>query len=222
METKRILSLLLVFSLLLSLPLLFSGCTAEGKDGKTYRLTPVLPEEAVAPVKKTYPDEDQAILDEYYRKMLDKYPAWGQIPRRMLQEHYDETDDRVNVSFTFCLGGIGTGCECRYSSGPANPEGGWMLKENGFKKFYTSGVSQKQKDALLERLAMQIEAQIEAKGLEAKEPIRDQIYLSWSERDGELFATSEYIVYYANPPKNTDPDEFVSNHEHLFASIKLE
>ena len=69
---------------------------------------------------------------------------------------------------------------------------------------------------------MQIEAQIEAKGLEAKEPIRDQIYLSWSERDGELFATSEYIVYYANPPKNTDPDEFVSDHEHLFASIKLE
>ena len=61
METKRILSLLLVFSLLLSLPLLFSGCAAEGKDGKTYRLTPVLPEEAVAPVKKTYPDEDHCL-----------------------------------------------------------------------------------------------------------------------------------------------------------------
>lgn len=222
METKRILSLLLVFSLLLSLPLLFSGCAAEGKDGKTYRLTPVLPEEAVAPVKKTYPDEDQAILDEYYRKMLEEYPSWREIPRRMLREYYDETDGRVNVSFTFCLGGIGTGCECRYSSGPANPEGGWMLKENGFKKFYTSGVSQKQKDALLERLAAQIDAMIEEEGYVSNESVRDRIYLSWAERDGELFATSEYIVYYANPPKNTDPDEFVSDHEHLFASIKLE
>ena len=76
-------------------------------------------------------------------------------------------------------------------------------------------------DSLLDRLAAQIDAMIEEEGYVSNESVRDRIYLSWAERDGELFATSEYIVYYANPPKNTDPDEFVSDHEHLFASIKL-
>ncbi|MBR4769484.1 MAG: hypothetical protein IK090_00970 [Clostridia bacterium] len=221
METKRILSLFLVFSLLLSLPLLFAGCVADGKDGKTYRLIPVTGEEAVAPNKRSYSDEVQAILDEYYRKMLEEYPSWREIPRRMLQEHYDETDDRVNVSFTFCFGGFTTDCRCSFSSGPANPEGGWTIEENGFQKYYSAGASQKQINAILERLAMQIEAQIENNGLVAKESVRDNIHPVWRSRDGELYAEAEFIAYYANPPKNTDPDEFVSDHEHLFASIKL-
>ena len=221
MTTKKILSLFLVFSLLLSLPLLFAGCVADGKDGETYRLIPTLQEEAVAPVKKTYSDEEQAILDEYYQKMLIEFPSWRQIPRRMLREHYDETDDRVNVSFTFCLGGFTTDCRCSFSSGPANPEGSWTIEENGFQKYYSAGASQKQIDAILERLAMQIEAQIENKGLVAKESVRDYIHPVWRSRDGELYAEAEFIAYYANPPKNTDPDEFVSDHEHLFASIKL-
>ena len=230
---KQLISLCLILVLICSFILSFAGCggaagentpsSGTSTDGtETFRLVPVSEEEAIAPNKRSYSDEEQAILDEYYRKMLEEYPSWREIPRRMLQEHYDETDDRVNVSFTFCLGGIGTRCKCRYFSGPNCPEGGWTIEENGFRKFYSSGVSQEQKDALLDRLAAQIDAMIEEEGYVSNESVRDQIYLSWAERDGELFATSEYIVYYANPPKNTDPDEFVSDHEHLFASIKLE
>ena len=219
MTTKKILSLFLVFSLLLSLPLLFAGCVADGKDGKTFRLIPVTGEEAVAPSKQSYSDEVQAILDEYYRKMLEKYPSWRQIPRRMLREHYFEANGFVDIEFTFCFGGFTTDCRCSFSSGPANPEGSWTIEENGFRKFYSSGASQKQIDAILERLAMQIEAQIENKGLVAKESVRDRIYLSWAERDGELYAEAEFIADYPDTPEGENGCGI--DHEHLFASIKL-
>ena len=230
---KRLVPLFLILVLICSFILSFAGCggatgentTSSGTstDGaETFRLIPTSPEEAVAPEKKTYPDEIQAVLDEYYQKMLEEYPSWNQIPRKMLREYYSETNGYVNVRFTFCLGGIGTRCVCRYLSGPANPEGSWMIQENGFKKFYTSGISQEQKDALLDRLAAQIDAKIEEGDYVPKESARDQIHLSWEERDGELFATSEFIVHYANPPKDTDPDEFESDHEHLFGRIRLE
>ena len=219
METKRILPLFLVFSLLLSLPLLFAGCVADGKDGKTYRLIPTLQEEAVAPVKKTYSDEEQAILDEYYQKMLIEFPSWRQIPRRMLREHYFEANGYVNVEFTFCLGGFNTDCRCAFSASRINPEGSWTIWENGFKKFYTSGVAQAQMDYLRERLAMQIEAQIENNGLVAKESVRDVINLCWHDYNGELFATAEYIAYYPNVSE--DQKGCGIDHEHLFASIKL-
>ncbi len=219
MTTKKILSLFLVFSLLLSLPLLFAGCVADGKDGKTYRLIPVTGEEAVAPSKQSYSDEVQAILDEYYQEMLEKYPSWRQIPRRMLRERYYEANGFVDVKFTFCFGGFTTDCRCSFSSEPINPEGSWTIEENGFRKFYSSGASQKQIDAILERLAMQIEAQIENKGLVAKESVRDRIYLSWAERDGELYAEAEFIADYPDTPEGENGCGI--DHEHLFASIKL-
>ena len=220
MTTKKILSLFLVFSLLLSLPLLFAGCVADGKDGKTYRLIPTLQEEAVAPVKKTYSDEEQAILDEYYQKMLIEFPSWRQIPRRMLREHYFETNGFVDVEFTFCLGGFTTDCRCSFSSGSANPEGSWTIWENGFKKFYTSGVTQAQMDYIRDRLAAQIEEMIEEKGLTEREPVPETIYPYWVERDGELFVTAEYIAYYPNVSE--DQKGCGIDHEHLFGRILLE
>ena len=236
---RTIPSLLFCFSLLLSLSLTFAGCggtagdtagdtsadgsalsTSAEKDVETLRLIPTLQEEAVAPVKKTYSDEEQAILDEYYQKMLIEFPSWRQIPRRMLRERYDETNGFVDVEFTFCLGGVGTNCVCRYSTGPANPEGHWTIWENGFKKFYTSGVTQAQMDYIRDRLAAQIEEMIEEKGLTEREPVPETIYPHWVDNKGELFVTAEYIAYYPNVSE--DQKGCGSDHEHLFGRILLE
>ena len=221
MTTKKILSLFLVFSLLLSLPLLFAGCVADGKDGETYRLIPTLQEEAVAPVKKTYSDEEQAILDEYYQKMLIEFPSWRQIPRKMVREfYYEEDDGYFVVDFVFCLGGINTDCRCRFSSSRINPEGKWSIYEDGFKKFYTSGVTQAQMDYLRERLALQIEEKIEQQGLIEREPVRESIHPCWYDYSGELCVTSEYIAYYPDPPEGINGCGI--DHEHLIARIILE
>ena len=236
---RTIPSLLFCLSLLLSLSLTFAGCggtagdtagdtstdgsalsTSAQKDVETLRLVPTLQEEAVAPVKKTYSDEEQAILDEYYQKMLDEYPSWRQIPRRMLREVYDEHNGFVDVEFTFCLGGVNTNCVCRYFSGPANPEGDWTIWENGFKKFYASGVTQAQMDYIRDRLAAQIEEMIEEKGLIEREPVPETIYPYWVDNKGELFVTAEYIASIPNPPE--DLKGCGIDHEHLFGRILLE
>ena len=237
---RTIPSLLFCLSLLLSLSLTFAGCggtagdtasagdtsadgsalsTSAQKDVETLRLIPTLPEEAIAPVKQSYPDEIQAILDEYYQKMLIEYPSWRQIPRRMLREYCSEHNGFVNVEFTFCLGGVGTHCMCSYSNGPANPEGHWTIWEDGFKKFYASGVTQAQMDYIRGRLAAQIEEKIEEKGLIEREPVPEKIRPYWVERDGELFVTAEYIASIPNPPE--DLKGCGIDHEHLFGRILL-
>ena len=236
---RTIPSLLFCLSLLLSLSLTFAGCggtagdtagdtstdgsalsTSAQKDVETLRLIPTLQEEAVAPIKRSYSDEIQAILDEYYQKMLDEYPSWRQIPRRMLREHYSETNGFVDVEFTFCLGGVGTNCSCRFSTSRIKPEGEWTIWENGFKKFYASGVTQAQMDYIRDRLAAQIEEKIEEKGLIEREPVPEKIRPYWVERDGELFVTAEYIASIPNPPE--DLKGCGIDHEHLFGRILLE
>ena len=236
---KQLISLCLVLVLICSFILSFAGCggaagdtagdtsadgsalsTSAQKDVETLRLIPTLQEEAVAPIKKTYSDEIQAILDEYYQKMLIEYPSWRQIPRRMLREYCSEHNGFVNVEFTFCLGGVGTHCMCSYSNGPANPEGHWTIWEDGFKKFYTSGVTQAQMDYIRDRLAAEIEEMIEEKGLIEREPVRESIYPWWLDYNGELLVRAEYIAYYPNVSE--DQKGCGIDHEHLFGRILLE
>ena len=243
---RTIPSLLFCLSLLLSLSLTFAGCggtagdtasagdtsadgsalsTSAQKDVETLRLIPTLPEEAIAPVKQSYPDEIQAILDEYYQKMLKEFPSWRQIPREMLREFYSEHNGFVDVEFWFCLGGRETDCFCRYSShsrlsADGTPIGGWTIyEEEGFKKFYASGVTQAQMDYIRGRLAAQIEEKIEEKGLIEREPVPEKIRPYWVERDGELFVTAEYIASIPNPPE--DLKGCGIDHEHLFGRILL-
>ena len=242
---RTIPSLLFCLSLLLSLSLTFAGCggtagdtagnvSTDGsalsasaqKDVETLRLIPTLPEEAIAPVKQSYPDEIQAILDEYYQKMLKEFPSWRQIPREMLLEVYDERNGGVNVAFWFCLGGVDTDCVCTYYShsslsADGTPIGGWTIYEaEGCKKFYASGVTQAQMDYIRDRLAAQIEEMIEEKGLIEREPVPETIHPYWVERGGELFVTAEYIASIPNPPE--DLKGCGIDHEHLFGRILLE
>ncbi len=228
---KQLISLCLILVLICSFILSFAGCggaagentTAPGTstDGtETFRLIPVSPEEAVAPIKKTYSDEIQAVLDEYYQKMLEEYPSWEQIPRKMLREFYSERNGFVKVEFTFCLGGLNTDCSCEFSTSRIKPEGEWTIRENGFKKFYTSGVTQAQMDDIRDRLAAEIEEMIEEKGLVEREPVRESIYPSWYGYNGELCVRAEYIAYYPNVSE--DQKGCGIDHEHLFGRILLE
>ena len=138
----------------------------------------------------------------------------------MLREHYFEANGFVDVEFTFCLGGFTTDCRCSFSSEPINPEGSWTIWENGFKKFYTSGVTQAQMDYLRERLALQIEEKIEQQGLIEREPVRESIRPCWYDYSGELCVMSEYIAYYPDPPEGINGCGV--DHEHLIARIILE
>ena len=236
---KQLISLCLILVLICSFILSFAGCggaagdtagdtsadgsvlsTSAQKDLETLRVIPTLQEEAVAPVKKTYSDEEQAILDEYYQKMLIEFPSWRQIPRKMLREFYSERNGFVDVKFTFCLGGLNTDCSCEFSTSRIKPEGKWTIRENGFKKFYTSGVTQAQMDYIRDRLAAQIEEMIEEKGLIEREPVRESIYPSWYGYNGELCVRAEYIAYYPNVSE--DQKGCGIGHEHLFGRIPLE
>ncbi len=228
---KQLISLCLVLVLICSFILSFTGCGGTAGENtplsgtltngtETFRLIPTLQEEAVAPIKKTYSDEIQAILDEYYQKMLIEFPSWRQIPRRMLRERYYEANGFVDVEFTFCLGGLNTDCSCEFSTNRKNPEGEWRIREDGFKKFYTSGVTQAQMDSIRDRLAAQIEEMIEEKGLIEREPVRESIYPCWYGYNGELCVRAEYIAYYPDPPEG-EADCGI-NHEHLFGRILLE
>ncbi len=242
---KQLISLCLILVLICSFILSFAGCggaagdtagdtSADGsalsasaqKDVETLRLIPTLQEEAIAPIKQSYSDEIQAILDECYQKMLIEFPSWRQIPRRMLWEVYDERNGRVSIEFWFCLGGRKTNCYCTYNShsrlsADGTPIGGWTIyEEECFKKFYASGVTQAQMDYIRDRLAAQIEEMIEEKGLIEREPVRESIYPSWYGYNGELFVRAEYIAFIPNPPE--DLKGCGIDHEHLFGRILLE
>ena len=227
---KQLISLCLILVLICSFILSFAGCGGAAGENtplsgtltngtETFRLIPVSPEEAVAPIKKTYSDEIQAVLDEYYQKMLEEYPSWEQIPRRMLREFYSERNGFVDVEFTFCLGGLNTDCSCEFSTNRKNPEGEWRIREDGFKKLYTSRVTQAQMDSIRDRLAAQIEEMIEEKGLVERDPVRESIYPSWYGYNGELCVRAEYIAYYPDPPEGGGGCGIT--HEHLFGRILL-
>ena len=183
-------------------------------------LTPVSPRQAVKPVKREYSDAKQAILDEYYEKMLTEYPSWRAIPREMLRERVDSYDGSLSVEFTFCLGGVETDCTCYFSSNQRNPEGTWSRFENGFKRFYSTGFSQEQINRIRAALVRQIEERIEEDdALRLRDPVRDDIYLHWYDDSGTLMVSAEYIA--DRTPETPGIRGCGIDHEHVFGRIEL-
>ncbi len=183
-------------------------------------LTPVSPRQAVKPVKAEYSDAKQAILDEYYEKMLEQYPSWRAIPREMLRERVVGNNDYLSVEFTFCLGGMETDCMCRFYSNQRNPEGTWSRFENGFKRFYSTGFSQEQINRIRAALVRQIEERIEEDdALRLRDPIRDDIYLFWYDDSGTLMVSAEYIA--DRTPETPGKAGCGFDHEHVFGRVEL-
>ena len=219
---KKTLSLALALLLLVAFALSLAGCGSPAEpEGEVAMLNAVPLENAVKPPDATLTEEDKAILDEYYEKMIEQFPSWGEIPRETLREYCFHSDQILTVYFSFCLGGYSTGCVCVFKSSPLNPEGDWKLTENGFRKYYGSGVSREEMDDLLDRLAAQIEKSVAKRGLVARDPIRDSIFPRWYDENGVLSIRAEYIAYYPEPIAVAS-DNFLTDHEHLFAEIVLD
>ena len=184
-------------------------------------LSPVSPRQAVKPVKKEYSDSEQAILDEYYEKMLKEYPSWRAIPREMLREHVVVgKNGSLSIVFTFCLGGMETDCMCRFFSNQLNPEGKWTRFENGFKRFYSTGFSQEQIERIRSALVRQIEEKIEEDdALRLREPVRDVICLFLYDDSGALTVSAEYIA--DRTPEIPGVSGCGMDHEHVFGRVEL-
>ena len=218
---KKTLSLALALLLLVAFALSLAGCGSPAEpEGEVAMLNAVPLENAVKPPDATLTEEDKAILDEYYEKMIEQFPSWGEIPREMLRESCSRPDDELTVRFCFYLGGLFTGCECVFRSS-FDSEGSWKLTENGFRKYYACGVSREEMDDLLDRLVAQIEKAVEDRDLVARDPIRDSIFPRWYDENGVLSIRAEYIAYYPESIA-VAPGVFPTDHEHLFATVVLD
>ena len=188
----------------------------------SYQLVSVSPDEAVKPKKTEYSAEDQAILDEYYRAMLEKFPQTRSISREMLLEYITRHGEYVSVEFTFCLGGKATDCRFRFDSSDFDPEGRWRCQENDFSIFYSYCISKRQMDEIRSLLAAQIREKIAEYKLEERDPVEECLSLFWSNQDGEPCALAEYIAYFTSETVGLSPCGDLSDpHYHVFASLPL-
>ncbi len=168
--------------------------------------------------KKIYSSEEQAIIDHYYDEMVLKYPEFGMIPREMLREYIYQYE-HLTVSFTFCLGGIPTDCKCTYRTSPRCPEGEWEIEENVFKKFYHSGLTEKQMNDIRAQLYSQVKEYIDEYNLDKTGVSLENTGIFWGVSDGKPFAGTEYI---ADVTLFTTKKFGCGDHAHVFGSVILE
>lgn len=174
------------------------------------------------PVKQTLSPEDQSLVNSCYRELCRRYPHLGVIPREMLLETVarGENGEAVSVRFTFCLGGSPTNCECTYFPGPLRRGDGWLLREDEFRKYYQSGLTDAEISRIKAELVRQLRAQIDADHLVPQKPPEDGIHLYWSvDPDGRLCAMAECI---ADVTPQTTRAFACGDHAHLFGKVIID
>ena len=200
-------SIALVLSLLMIL-LTFVSCG--GADGPF-----------VGPAKKEFSQEEQKTLDQYYDKMISRYPRFAAIPRKLLLEsiYKPKNSEYWEVSFTFCFGGIPTDCVCTFSTSPRYPAGHWELKENEFSAFYQSGLDESTMTKIQTSLAKGISECIEANHLEKASISAENLPIYWEIEDGKIYAGCEVI---SNVTPDTTNQYGCGDHAHVFGKILVE
>lgn len=174
------------------------------------------------PVKQALSAEDQSLVNSCYRELCRRYPHFGAIPREMLLESVNRGRDGavVAVRFTFCLGGIQTDCECTYFPASLHSGSRWELREDEFRKYYQSGLTEAEMSRIKAELTGQIRAQIESYHLALQEPLEDEIHLYWSaDPDGRLCAMAECI---AGVTPQTTREFGCGDHAHLFGKVPID
>ena len=179
---------------------------------------PASGDEFVKPEKTVFTPDKQALADEYYLKMKELYPEFGQIPRDMLFEYVFIWEDGFTVEFEFCYGGVQTDCRCRFSTSPKYPEGHWDLYENGFKKFYQTGITAEEMKAIREYLANQVIAYINEYKLENK-VTPEKLLIFCQDYQGKLSICTEWI---ARVTEQTTKEFGCFDHEHVFGEYVIE
>ncbi|MBQ7699825.1 MAG: hypothetical protein IJT49_05735 [Clostridia bacterium] len=182
-------------------------------------VVPASGDELVKPDKTVFTPDKQALADEYYLKMKELYPEFGQIPRDMLLEYvFIWEDGYFTVEFEFCYGGAQTDCRCRFSTSPKYPEGCWTLQENGFKKFYQTGITAAEMKKIREDLAKQVIDYINEYKLENK-VTPDKLLIFCQDYDGKLSICTEWI---AKVTEQTTTQFGCFDHAHVFGEYVIE
>ena len=216
---------LLLAALLLFLPV---SCAAadENKpyqhDPVTYTLVVADPAQYIRPVKNTYSAEEQEKLDDFYTEAIKRYPCFAEFPRDMLQETIEKDEERglLYVRFSYYLGGVDTSCSCEYS-GPGEADRDMWCETAGFLRYATLGVTEAQMREIHALLLEQVLDAIDYYHLQKTDDVADQIYIYWRiDRDGALYAASEYIAHYAEP--KTPAGGCGVDHEHIMAKVRIE
>ena len=216
--------ILLCLALVLSLASL-AGCAdpASVPSGNTPAGNPPAPDAVPAP-QPEHTAEEQAIIDKYYQEMCAQYPSFASIPRENLREIYYKSSESeyFNVMFQFCLGGVGTGCECRFATSPRYPEGKWDIEENEFSRFYDRTMTGEQMADIRHCLYEGVKSYYDRNHLKNKdgcELTEDSIYLVWQYRDGKYYASTEQIGYVT---LLTTKKYGCGDHAHVFGSVTVD
>lgn len=216
--------ILLCLALLLSLAAL-AGCAdpASVPSGNTPAGNPPDTDAVPAP-QPEHTAEEQAIIDKYYQEMCGQYPSFASIPRENLREIYYRSaeSEYFDVRFQFCLGGVGTGCECRFATSPRYPEGKWDIDENEFSRFYDRTMTGEQMADIRHRLYEGVESYYDRNHLKNKdgsELTEDSIYLVWQYRDGKFYASTEQIGYVT---LLTVKKYGCGDHAHVFGNVEID
>ncbi len=224
---KRFLTLVSLLALVL-LPLsLLGGCSAEGSSEEPaekpryfVNADTASTDPYVTCPKESCSEQEQAILDQYYDQMVVKYPEFGKIPREMLQEEFLGVAEEFEVSFTFYFGGRPTDCKCTFRKTSASAQGEWELKEDAFKKFYQSGLTEEQMAQLEEMAYSQIDAYIEKYKLKQSD---DRTGIYFTVVDGEACVGAECIADVTLLTRLFTTKEFgCDDHDHVFGTVVLD
>lgn len=175
----------------------------------------------VKPVKTAVTAEEQELLDKYYEELLQAHPSFADIPREMLNERIYIDEKRISVYFEFYLGGVRTDCRAylitRLDQDQDKPK--WTIKEDEFKKFYKSGLTEEQMNEIKSALASQIQSSIDAYKLQQSNNLKDALNIYWEVENGKFYAMAECIV---NVTDETTKTFGCGSHAHLFAKFELE
>ncbi len=170
-----------------------------------------------APQKNEPTENERQTLDKYYKELIEKFPEAAAIPREMLIEKTYMIEDELNVSFTFCFGGLETGCKYRFFVNDTHPEGKWNCDEDGFKQYLDSGVPKEAMDYMKSLLKKNTADRITKEKLDETAVEKTVFYWEWE--NGGLRLSSECIAYVTD---NSYLYYGCGDHAHIFCSVDVE
>jgi hypothetical protein len=209
---------LVLLSFVLSLSLIACNQISQASEVTSESATEPAPN-YVKPVKTAVTAEEQELLDKYYEELLQAHPSFADIPREMLNERIYIDEERISVYFEFYLGGIRTDCRAYLITRLDQDKHKWTVKEDEFKKFYKSGLTEEQMNEIKSALASQIQSSIDAYKLQQSNNLKDTLNIYWEVENGKFYAMAECIV---NVTDETTKTFGCGSHAHLFAKFELE
>ena len=183
----------------------------------SYTVVPADPAQYVRPVQKTYSAEEQAVIDDRYQQMIERYPIYAAIPRDMLRVGHSS----VETEFMFCIGGVTTDCSCTFWVGQSTDDrwSCFSMYDGLVEHYYALGLTEQQMSDIRALLLEQTLDYIHYYHLDDSN-VEESMHMYWtySQEEG-LCARSETIA-------DVTPETIASfgcvTHEHVMIWVYIE